>query len=57
MILLHTVRKIGIYSLLYEVVYVTFRNPAFCFFLNLTGVRFRGNLQHVGDVSEQKIKC
>ena len=36
---------------------VTVRNPAFCLALYLTGVLFRGKLQHVGDVSEQKIKC
>ena len=40
-----------------EVVYVRIGNPAFCLFLYLTGVDFRGELQHVGDVSEQKIKC
>ena len=40
-----------------EVVYVTIGNPVFCLFLNLTGVHFRGELQHVGEVSEQKIKC
>ena len=40
-----------------EVVYVRTGNPAFCLFLYLTGVYFRGELQHVGDVSEQKIKC
>ena len=40
-----------------EVVYVTIGNLAFCFFLCLFGVHFRGELQHVGDVSEQKIKC
>ena len=39
-----------------EVVYVTIGNPAFCLFLYLTGVHFRGELQHIGDVSEQKIK-
>ena len=39
-----------------EVVYVTIGNPAFCIALYLTGVHFRGELQHVGDVSEQKIK-
>ena len=31
-------------------------NPAFCLFLYLTGVHFRGELQHDGDVSECKIK-
>ena len=40
-----------------EVVYVKIGNPAFRLFLNLTGVHFRGELQHVGEVSEQKIKC
>ena len=29
----------------------------FCLFLYLTGVHFRGKLQHGGDVSQQKIKC
>ena len=40
-----------------EVVYVTFGNPAFCLFLYLIVVHFRGELQHIGDVSEQKINC
>ena len=40
-----------------EVGYVTIGNPAFCFALYVTGVHFRGELQHVGDVSEQKRKC
>ena len=40
-----------------EVVYVTVGSPAFCLFLYLTGVHFRGKLQHVVDVIEQKIKC
>ena len=39
-----------------EVVYGTIGNPAFCLALYLTGVHFRGELQHVGDVSERKIK-
>ena len=30
-------------------------NPAFCL-LYLTGVHFRGEFQHGGDVSQQKIK-
>ena len=42
--------------LIHEVVYVTIGNPAFCLFLYLTGVHFWGELQHVGDVSEQKTK-
>ena len=37
--------------------YVTIGNPAFCLALYLTGVHFQGELQHVGDVSEQKIDC
>ena len=41
----------------YEVVYVTIGNPAFCLGLYLTGVHFRGELQHVGHGGEQKIKC
>ena len=32
-------------------------NPAFYLTLYLTGVHFRGQLQHVGDISEHKIKC
>ena len=32
-------------------------NPDFCLTLYLTGVHFRGDLRHAGDVSEQKIKC
>ena len=39
------------------VCYMTIGNPAFCFFLRSIGVHFRGELEHVGDVSEQKIKC
>ena len=35
---------------------MTIGNPAFCLFLYLTGVHFRGELQHGGDVSQQKIK-
>ena len=41
----------------WEVFYLTFGNPAFCLALYLTGVHFRRELQHVGDISEQKIKC
>ena len=33
---------------------MTIVNPAFCLTLCLTGVHFRGELQHVGDVNEQK---
>ena len=40
-----------------EGVYLTIVDTAFCFFLYLTGVHFRGELQHGGDVSQQKIKC
>ena len=36
---------------------MTIVHPAFCLFLYLTGVLFRGELQHGGDVSQQKIKC
>ena len=36
---------------------MTIGNPTFCLFLYLTGVHFRGELQHCGDVSRQKIKC
>ena len=39
-----------------EGVCVTIGNPAFCLFLYLTGVHFRGKLQHGRDVSQQKIK-
>ena len=38
-------------------VYVTIQHPAFCLFLYLTGVHFRGELQHGGDVTQQKLKC
>ena len=41
----------------YEGVYVTIGNPAFCLFLYLTDVHFRGELQLGGDASQQKIKC
>ena len=44
------------YSVVFEGVYVTVGNPAFCIALYLTGVHFRGKLQHVGDVSEWKIR-
>ena len=37
-----------------KVVYVTIWKPAFCLALYLTDVHFRGELQHVGDVSEKK---
>ena len=40
-----------------EVVYVAIGNPAFWLALHLTSVHFRGELQHVGGVTEQKIKC
>ena len=33
---------------------MTIGNPAFCLALYLTGVHFRDELQHVGDVSEEK---
>ena len=36
---------------------MTIGNLAFCLALYLTGVHFRGELQHVGDVTEQKFKC
>ena len=40
-----------------QVVYVTIGNPAFCLFLYLTDIHFQGELQQVGDFSEQKKKC
>ena len=40
-----------------EVVYVVIGNPDFCLAFYLTVVYFRGDLQHVGRVDEQKIKC
>ena len=43
-------------SVLYEVVFMTIGNPAFFLALCLTGVHFRGELQHVAHVGEQKIK-
>ena len=39
---------------MFEFVYVTTADSAFCLTLYLTGVHFRGELQHVGQVSEQK---
>ena len=48
---------IGILHWDFEGVYVTIVLPAFCLFLYLTGVHFRGKLQHRGDVSQQKIRC
>ena len=36
---------------------MTIVHPAFCLFLYLTGVHFRGELKNGGDVSQQKIKC
>ena len=36
---------------------MTIGNPGFFLALYLTGVHFRAELQHVGDVSEQKFKC
>ena len=36
---------------------MTIGNSALCFFLYLTGVHFRGKLQHGGDVIQQKNKC
>ena len=38
-----------------EVAYVTIENSAFCLAFYLTDVHFRGELQHVGHVGEQKI--
>ena len=37
-----------------EAVYVTIGNLAFCLALYLTGVHFRGELQHVAHVDGQK---
>ena len=36
---------------------MTIGNPAFCLALYLTDVHFRGELQHVGHVGKQKIRC
>ena len=38
-----------------EGVYVTIVHLAFCLFLYLTGIHFRVELQHGGDVSQQGI--
>ena len=40
-----------------EVVCVTIENPAVCLALYLTGVHFRDEIRHVGDVTEQIIEC
>ena len=37
--------------------YATIGNPAICLTLYLTGVHFRCELQHVGQLCKQKIKC
>ena len=50
-------KYIGILHWDSEGVYVTIVLPAFCLFLYLTGVHFRGKLQRRGDVSQQKIRC
>ena len=36
---------------------MTIGNPGFYLTLYLTGVYFRGELQYIGHVGEQKIKC
>ena len=36
---------------------MTIGSPAFCLAIYLTGVHFRGELQYVGGVSNEKIKC
>ena len=36
---------------------MTIGSLAFCLALYLTGIHFRGKLQHVGHVGEQNIKC
>ena len=40
-----------------EVVYVTIGNLTFCLAWYLTDVHFRGELEHVGHVDGQNIKC
>ena len=40
-----------------EGVYLKIVHQAFGLFLYLPGVHFRGELQHGGDVSQQKINC
>ena len=47
----------GEYFRIIEVVYLITGNQAFCLALYLAGVHFQGELQHVGHVSEPKIKC
>ena len=42
---------------IWEGVCVTIGNPAFFLSLYLTALHFRGELQHGGDVNQQKIKC
>ena len=39
----------------WEVGYVIIGNLAFCLAFYLTGVHFRGELQHVGHVGEQEL--
>ena len=48
-------KSYGDYLSQIEVVYVTIGSPDFCLALYLTGVHFRGALQHGGHVGELKI--
>ena len=38
-------------------VFILTKKKVFCRYFYLTGVHFRDELQHGGDVSQQKIKC
>ena len=57
MSLLHIVDKNHQRFAIEQVVYMTIGNQAFFLFLYFTGAHFWGELQHVGDVSQQNIKC
>ena len=40
----------------WTLVYVTNCQPVFCLTFCLTGLHFRGELQHVGDITEQNFR-
>ena len=46
-----------IYSGPFKVVYLTNWYSTFCLNFHLTGIHFRGELQHIGHGGEQKVKC
>ena len=57
MSLLHIVDKNHQRYAIEQGVYMTIGNQDFFLFLYFTGAHFRGELQNVGDISPQNIKC